>query len=115
MKKIIFIFFVIGVTYWWQHREPETIRVTAHDQVIMYSSTTCGFCKAKGRELRQAGIPFIEYYIDKDTKRRDELNEKLKQSGLPPRRYGTPILDVKGYMMPGNPKLEKIQEQIDAA
>ena len=48
----------------------------------MYSLTTCGFCKAKARELRSERIAFKEYYIDKDKQRQDELNDKLQKAGV---------------------------------
>jgi glutaredoxin len=74
----------------------------------MYSLTTCGYCKQKAKELKAAGIPYIEYYIDEDRKRSDELNEKLTRSGYPPGGYGTPIFDAYGYMLPNNPSVSKI-------
>jgi hypothetical protein len=44
--------------------------------------------------------------------RREELNHKLEQSGLPPRSYGTPILDVHGTMLPNNPSMETIRRYL---
>ena len=82
----------------------------AHDEVIMYSLTTCGFCKQKARELKQEGIVFIEYFIDKDRKRKKELNTKLSQAGYKPKSYGTPIMDVHGVMLPNNPAISKIRQ-----
>lgn len=78
----------------------------------MYSLTTCGYCKQKGRELQAAGIAYTEYFIDQDGARRAELNQKLERAGLPPQRYGTPILDVHGRMLPNNPSLAVIKAQL---
>jgi hypothetical protein len=80
----------------------------------MYSLTTCGYCKIKSMELRSAGIKFIEYYIDKNSKKRDELNQKLSKSGFPPRGYGTPIFDAYGYMLVGNPPVSKVLAMKDS-
>ena len=85
----------------------------AHDRVIMYSLTTCGYCKAKGRELHAQGIRFTEYFIDEDVQRRDELNNKLAEAGFAPRGYGTPIMDVHGVMMPNNPSVARIVEVME--
>ena len=63
----------------------------------------------KYHELKSVGIGFTEYFIDRDADRREELNRKLEQSGLPPQRYGTPIMDVHGTMLPNNPSLETIR------
>ncbi len=83
-----------------------------HDQVIMYSLTTCGYCKQKAKELRAEGIKFQEYYIDKDSLKQKELNEKLSEAGFKPQSYGTPIMDVHGVILPNNPPLEKIKKYL---
>ncbi len=90
-----------------QHRSAQT-----HNQLIMYSLTTCGYCKKKARELRAENIPFIEYFIDKDKKRMQELNNKLQQAGYKPKSYGTPIFDVHGTMLPNNPKMSLIKSYL---
>ncbi|KAB7622662.1 glutaredoxin family protein [Alkalilimnicola sp. S0819] len=114
MKRLILVAAVLLLAYQgWNHfSEPERERVAVHDQVIMYSLTTCGYCKAKRRELTNAGIAFQEVFIDLDRSRQDELNAKLEAAGYPPRRYGTPILDVKGFMLPNNPDLGEIRRYL---
>jgi len=81
-----------------------------HDELIMYSLTTCGYCKKKARELKKQNIPFIEYYVDEDTKRKEELANKLKKAGIQARSYGTPIFDAYGTMLPNNPSISKIKD-----
>lgn len=116
MNKLFIIAIAVAAFYFLKGNPSEGgSQLASHDRVIMYSLTTCGYCKAKGKELRQAGIRYSEYFIDEDKSRMNELNDKLEKSGLPPRRYGTPIMDVKGYMMPNNPSMEKIQAQIAKA
>jgi hypothetical protein len=51
----------------------------------------------ESKRLRSAGIKFVEYYIDKNSKKRDELNQKRSKSGFPPKGYGTPVFDACGY------------------
>jgi glutaredoxin len=101
--------------YWSQANDQSSVKriPIAHDQVIMYSLTTCGYCKQKGRELDRAGIEYKEYFIDKDHKRRDELTNKLKLAGFEPRSWGTPIMDIKGVMLPNNPSMKKIMKYLD--
>lgn len=113
-KLLIFILVMAAYGAWDQYHKAQPVAAVAvaHDAVIMYSLTTCGYCKQKRRELEAAGIAFTEYFIDKDADRRNELNLKMEQSGLPPRRYGTPILDVHGTMLPNNPSLETIRRHI---
>ncbi|MFA7388148.1 MAG: glutaredoxin family protein [Thiohalobacteraceae bacterium] len=110
-KLLIFILAMAAYGAWDQYHEAQPVAATAgaHNEIIMYSLTTCGYCKQKGRELKAAGIGFTEYFIDRDADRREELNRKLEQSGLPPQRYGTPIMDVRGTMLPNNPSLDVIR------
>ena len=84
-----------------------------HNELIMYSLTTCGFCKRKAKELRQENIAFTEYFIDKDKSKMDELNAKLKKAGFKARGYGTPLFDVHGYMLPNNPSMDKIKKYLE--
>lgn len=81
MKKIIFILVVAYGIYHWSMNEKSHLSGSygeAHNELIMYSLTTCGFCKQKARELRAESISFKEYFIDNDKKRMDELNLKLR-------------------------------------
>lgn len=114
MRKLaVFVVIMLAYGVWDHGRHPEVGRQAArHNEVIMYSLTTCGYCKAKARELQAAGIAYSEYYIDKDADRRNELNRKLEQAGFPPRGYGTPILDVHGTLLPNNPSLESIRRHL---
>lgn len=116
MSRLLKVGFLLLIAYGgWQHfNEPSAGPITTkHDKVIMYSLTTCGYCVEKKRELLAAGIRFSEYYIDKNPARNKELNEKLEQAGYPPRSYGTPILDVHGYMLPNNPSLSEIRKRMN--
>lgn len=114
-KLLLFILAMAAYGAWDQYRKAQPVEAVAgaHDEVTMYSLTTCGYCKQKRRELESAGIAFTEYFIDTDAEHRDALNRKMEQSGLPPRRYGTPILDVHGTMLPNNPSLETIRQHMD--
>ena len=115
MNKLVVIIVVIFLAYkgwgYWQE-EINVATIAAHDEVIMYSLTTCGYCKAKAKELRANNIEFIEYYIDKDDSRKAEIETKMMASGIKPRSIGVPILDVKGKILPNNPSLKKIRKYI---
>lgn len=112
MKKIL-LYLLIGYgAFTWYKNNSSSKGSTgiSHDKLIMYSLTTCGFCKQKARELRNENIPFIEYFIDKDKQRNNELTEKLKKAGFKPKSYGTPIFDAYGIMLPNNPSISAIKE-----
>ncbi len=114
MKKLVVLLLLFGVYKLWSTYQAENPydQFPAHGQVIMYSLTTCGYCKQKVRELDAADIEYTEYYIDVDSRRRNELTAKLQQAGFAPRAWGTPILDVHGVMLPNNPSLERIREHL---
>lgn len=112
MKKLLFLA-LLGFAAFklYHHMTAGAVKnVARHDQVIMYALTTCGFCKEKARLLQEQGIAYVEYDIDVDQVRQDELNAKLAQAGFPPRGYGTPIFDVHGVMLPNNPDMAEIQK-----
>lgn len=113
LKYLVIILVVLGAVQWYtsQQKVPEGFTGNAHNQLIMYSLTTCGYCKQKAQELRSAGIRYTEYFIDQDSGKRKELNDKLAKAGFPARGYGTPIFDAYGYMLPNNPSLAKIKSK----
>jgi len=113
MKKILFIAIIAFGAWQWHTRTPPGFTGEAHDRVIMYSLTTCGFCDQKRNELMTARIRFAEYFIDKDPERRDELTQKLQKAGIPPQRVGTPTFDVHGTMLINNPPMVKIREHMN--
>jgi glutaredoxin len=113
LKKIAFILIIsFGFYKWYASEHAGTASVVAvhHNDLIMYSLTTCGFCKQRAEDFRNENIRFIEYYIDQDPKRNNELTEKLAKAGFTPQNYGTPILDVHGVMLPNNPSMDKIKK-----
>ena len=112
MKKILFIIIAVLGAWYWYTRTPPGFTGETHERVIMYSLTTCGYCDQKRRDLYAARIPFVEYFIDSEKMRQDELSRKLEKAGIPPQRVGTPSFDVHGYMLINNPSMEKIREHM---
>lgn len=110
MKKFLLLMLLGFAAFKLYNQHGAEKSIGRHDQVIMYALTTCGFCKEKARLLQEQGIAYVQYDIDVDSARRDELNAKLAQAGFPPRGYGTPIFDVHGVMLPNNPELAEIQK-----
>lgn len=107
-------FIVVALVGWgaWHHFNPsvpERYVLQPHSRVIMYSLTTCGNCKRKKLELQAAGVAFEEYFVDLDGGKNRELNAKLEASGVDTRRYGMPVLDVHGHMLPNNPSMGTIR------
>ncbi len=115
MKKIIILCLVIYGAFQWYENSNNKLAGSygePHDELIMYSLTTCGFCKQKAKELKAENIAFTEYYIDTDSKKMKELNAKLTRAGFKPKSYGTPIFDAYGTMLPNNPKMALIKSML---
>jgi glutaredoxin len=116
VKKFLIFAAILFAAYTWQKRVtvPSTVssKYTNHNEVIMYSLTTCGHCKLMAGELQNANIAFTEKFIDTDANAMAELKQKLADAGLAPRSYGTPIMDVHGTMMPDNPGLAAVRKRL---
>ena len=117
MKNIIlFVIFtiVIGMALNWQQMSYEAVDVASRSgyEMTMYSLTTCGFCKQKVKDLEKQNIKFKEYFIDKDVEKRKELTAKLDRAGFARKRYGTPIFEANGVMLPNNPKMGLIKSKL---
>lgn len=84
-----------------------------HDEVIMYSLTTCGYCKKLAAEMDEEGVDYVELFLDEDRDVMTELSMKLQEAGFKPGGIGTPTLDVNGYMLANNPPLSDILYHMD--
>lgn len=114
MKNFIFLLLISYGGYQWYDSNYRTLNdYSGQDyELIMYSMTTCGNCKAKVRELKREGIEFTEYYIDKDSSKKDEFYERLAAAGFKGNRYGVPTFDANRIMLPNNPKMSLIKEKL---
>ncbi len=78
----------------------------------MYSLNTCGFCQQKHAELKAAGIPFTEFFLDKDKEPARLLHLRMGEQGINTAYYGTPTFDVGGRILPNNPSLAEISKYL---
>ena len=114
LKVIAFV--AIG-WYVWQHQAstkgPELAgRLAPDNQVVMYSLTTCGYCKALRNQMTKAGIPFSEYFLDTDEARKQEFFQLLQSYNAPPGGVGTPSLLVNDALLVNNPSLAEIKKHL---
>lgn len=82
------------------------------NRVVMYSLTTCPYCKATHAKLIRAGIPFTEYFLDTDPSRMQELGALLRASHVPPGSVGTPTIEVNGTLLINNPDMKTIRRHL---
>ncbi len=83
--------------------------------IVMYSLTTCGYCKSMRRELMAKNIAFNEYFIDEEPTRMKELVGKLKSAGMNSRNFGVPLLEVNGIMLPNNPSMKTVLKHLQSS
>jgi glutaredoxin len=72
------------------HQKRDYSRVS----VVMYKAEWCGYCKKAREYIRSLGADLIEYDIDKDKSRRDELREKTGSTSIP-------LIDIEGTIIRG--------------
>jgi len=67
--------------------------------VVVYGAPWCKPCHQATAYLKRRGIRYVEYDIDKDAKRNQEMVQKLRRTG---KRPGTiPVIDVGGIILQG--------------
>jgi glutaredoxin len=86
--------------------------LAADNEVVMYSLTTCGYCKEKRQWMTRVGIPFREYFIDTDESRRQEFEGLLAAHLIPPGGVGVPSFSVNGYLLVNNPNRDEIRRRL---
>lgn len=105
MKYLIILCVLYGGYALYSNREipppPEDLNV------VMYSLTTCGNCKAMARELAKRKIAHVEYFIDEDKQRLQEYYRSIHKAGLP-NPYVTPVFVIYDEVLPNNPSIEAI-------
>lgn len=114
-----FVLFICAAVFWIWYGTAHDMKAVpdassqiqkADNSVIMYSLTTCGRCTMKRRELKAAGIPFEEYFIDQDRAAADKLTRKLIAAGGRGGSIGTPVFEINGKIIQGNPPLRDLQK-----
>lgn len=74
-----------------EERKRDYSRVT----VIMYMTDWCGYCKKARQYISSLGAELIEYNIDKDKSKKDEMRQKSGGG------TGVPLIDINGTIIHG--------------
>jgi glutaredoxin len=86
--------------------------LAADNEVVMYSLTTCPYCKEKRQWMTRVGIPFREYFVDADDARRQEFENLLVTHYVAPGGIGLPSLLVNGNLLVNNPEREEVTRRL---
>jgi glutaredoxin len=78
-----------------QSQEPKRMRSFGDIDVIMYSTPWCGYCKKARQYVNSLGANLIEYNIEGDKSRKEEM---LRKSGG---RSSVPLIDIEGTIIRG--------------
>ena len=121
MGKFLKYLIIIGTLYYGSRLllAPDMAEANIAEQlapsnhVVMYSLTTCGYCAEKRERLTRAGIPFSEYFVDRDASRMAEFNALLTAHNIPGGAVGTPTITVNGRLLVNNPDMATIKQHLE--
>ncbi|MCO4760699.1 MAG: hypothetical protein KC502_04300 [Myxococcales bacterium] len=72
------------------------------DEVVLYKTAWCGYCKKAARYLTLKGVPFKQLDLERDAGARADMMRRAKEAGFPASRLqGVPILYIKGRILSG--------------
>ncbi|MDH4231576.1 MAG: hypothetical protein OEW04_06045 [Nitrospirota bacterium] len=84
--------------------DKQRLRKNSDIKVVMYMTDWCPYCKRAGKYLKSLGVRLVEYDIDKDENRKDEMRRINGGSGM------VPLIDVEGIIIRGY-----VPEEIESA
>ncbi len=93
MKKIIFLLAAIFLFQQWSTAKEAQVSVIKHDNVILYATSWCGYCKKTREFLAENKIAYIEFDIEKSEEGRKQ-HKALDGNGVP-------VLDIRGTVIHG--------------
>ncbi len=93
MKSIIFLLATFFLFQHFYQREPVTVSEVKHDNVILYATAWCGYCKSMRQFLNENHIQYTEYDI--------EQSEQARKQHAALNARGVPVLDIKGTIIYG--------------
>ena len=69
------------------------------DQIILYSTSWCGYCKAAEKFLKEKGLAYVKKDIEADDNASLEMQAKCMRNGA--QQCGVPVIDWKGKVILG--------------
>jgi glutaredoxin len=85
-------------------RQGRGIRSVQDIKVVMYMTDWCGYCRKAREYLHSLGVNLVEYDIEKDAAKREEMR---KLGGR-----GVPLIDVEGILIKGYSQ-QSIKDAVD--
>lgn len=97
LPLILFVVMLFTIQNWWRVQlliDPITTQSIKEQDVVLYSTSWCPYCRKARNFLRQANVPFTEYDIEKSAQAYARY-EKLSGRGVPVIRIGEQT--IQGY------------------
>lgn len=69
------------------------------DNVTIYSTPTCPYCRQVKEYLTEKGVAFTDYNVASDTEARNQMVQKSGQLGVP-------VIDIDGKIIVGFKRAE---------
>jgi mycoredoxin len=100
MKKLLVVLALLSAGFLYREQLYSWVRPprsTGDAKVVLYATQWCGYCRMTRRFLKQNGIEYVEYDVEKSP----EGQERYRALG----GEGVPLLQVNGRVIHGyNPK-----------
>ena len=98
MKHILIIIGLLGAFYYFSSRsgriDTSLIADLSRDDVTLYATSWCGYCKKTREFFEDNDIPYREYDIEKSKEGLQQYNEIARGSGVP-------VVIIKGTIIKG--------------
>jgi len=78
--------------------------------VAVYGRDSCSFTKRMVKNLQQSQVNYRYFNVD-DKIIADQLHSRMKQAGIPTKRYNLPVVDVNGDLSV-RPKFSHVRQQL---
>jgi|GEM_PF-5419087 len=88
------------------------VQTSGRDEVILYTVKDDSSCTAKARQLREAGISFVERNVEGDNAAYDEWIAHARSAGLDGQEMAFPVVYVNGHLLPDNPSMSIIRRYL---
>lgn len=75
--------------------------------VVIYTTPTCGYCKAVKDYLERHNIDYTEYDVSRNREKAQEIVQKTGQMGVP-------VVEINGDMMVGFDR-QRIRQKLNLA
>ena len=105
MKQLIIVAIIIFIYQQWRQVDAAEINQQHGSDVVMYTTSWCGYCAKARQILNKQGVSFVALDIEQSA----DANAEMKSLG----GYGVPVLVINGEVIKGFDQ-QRIQKLISS-